>query len=134
MPSLHFAAFALLLLLARPAAAQSCAPTDAVGAWSGAQPGVPGVGCSSCSGSSASTFTLACPAGYVVSGSATGTCTYSKACGKNTFLGLCTSCQSCGYSAAFTGGGSCVACTPGSCTSCTPGNFLDATKTCRPCA
>ena len=97
----------LLALLAQRASAQSCAPTDAFGSWSGSQPGVPGVSCSSCSGSNAAGFTLSCPPGYGVSGSAGGTCTYSKSCGKNTVIGICTSCQSCGYSASFSGSGTC---------------------------
>ena len=108
---------------------QSCSPTDAAGSWSGAQPGVPGVSCSSCSGSNSATFTLACGPGYAVNGPTTGTCTYSKSCGKNTVIGICTSCQSCGYSASFSGTGKCAQCAPGSFKSGT-----DSSTSCTPCA
>ena len=146
-PAVLAALLAATALLALPrAAAQSCSPTDAAGSWSGAQPGVPGVSCSSCSGSNSATFTLACGPGYAVNGPTTGTCTYSKSCGKNTVIGICTSCQSCGYSASFSGTGVCAKCAPGSfksgtdsstsCTPCAAGSFQSASgaTSCQLCA
>ena len=132
----RLAPLALLLLLSPdPAAGQSCSPTTAQGTWSGSEPGVPSVGCNSCSGSNSAGFSLACEPGYTVSGASTGTCTYSKACSANKVLGVCYSCSSCGYTASFSSTGSCTQCAPGSfkattdagaCTLCPAGSFQNA--------